>query len=148
MIAVGSFVKHPSQEWGIGRVLEHTDSKVRVRFQNAGMKLLDLNLITLISVEAPESFDATHEIDLPRLKAACERFYNTMTANRATVNDGRLAKNVMANVESRGHLTRSTEKQLAAWCTTGGKAFQEGVDYAREISRIIYGRVITREEVE
>ena len=58
-----------------------------------------------------------------------------------------MARRVVKEMENRGRLTLTTFKQLTKWCHTEG-SFQEGVDLAHDISRAIYGRVISKDDIQ
>ena len=48
MIAPGTFVRHPNEpEWGIGQVQSAIKNRVTVNFENAGKKLIDINIVKL-----------------------------------------------------------------------------------------------------
>ena len=63
------------------------------------------------------------------------------------VEDNEVNRRVVKEMEKRGRLTLTTFKQLTKWCHTEG-AFQEGVDLAHDISRAIYGRVISKDDIQ
>jgi hypothetical protein len=48
----GQYVEHPTRpEWGVAEVVEVSDNKVSVNFQNVGLKILDISVVALRLVE-------------------------------------------------------------------------------------------------
>ena len=48
----GVFVRHPTeQDWGLGQVQSVDGHRVTVNFENAGKRLINVTVITLIEVE-------------------------------------------------------------------------------------------------
>jgi hypothetical protein len=153
----GQFVKHRTRaEWGIGKVIGAEDSVVRVLFPQEGEKKLDVRYASLeIVEELPPEWKSEHgelhpkvSINLGELESLCSSFYNEMKDNRPNTDDGKMAQNVLRDMQARGNLTRASTRQLFAWCHTTGNPYQRGVDAARQICRAIYGRVPTPKEIE
>ena len=87
-------------------------------------------------------------VDTDKVKELCDRFVREMKGNRRHYNDAGVAEVILEELQRWGCLTRSTERRLAAWCTTEGSVFQAGVGLAQEISIAIYGHVVREEEFE
>jgi hypothetical protein len=137
----GQHVEHPMRpEWGIGEVLDVAENKVTVNFQHAGPKKLDLRVVALRSVWSVEP--VPFKIDVARLEVLCNRFHADQEHNRRGVNDGNVAMEVLADVKRRGSPTADHRQRLLNWCYTEGNPFQSGVELAREICSVIYGRVL------
>jgi hypothetical protein len=127
-------------EWGIGEVLDVAENKVTVNFQHAGPKKLDLRVVALRSVRSVEP--VPFKIDVARLEVLCNRFHADQEHNRRGFDDGDVAMLVLADVKRRGSPTVEHRKRLLNWCYTEGNPFQSGVELAREICSVIYGRVL------
>jgi len=137
----GQHVEYPLRPaWGTGEVLDIAENKVTVHFQHAGPKKLDLRIVTLRLVTSAEP--APFIIDVAKLELLCNRFHADQEHNRRGVNDGNVAMLVLADVKRRGSPTAEHQKRLLNWCYTQGNPFQSGVELAREICSVIYGRVL------
>jgi superfamily I DNA/RNA helicase len=150
----GQCVTHSNKpEWGIGKVLEDSGSgMIRVLFEHGGERKLIVDNAPLILVEgeraksvAVERLDELPHLNIAKVKELCDQFYSEMKDNRRSTNDGKLALNVMRDLNQRRKLTLATRKQLAAWCHTNGTVFQRGVSIAQNISIAIFGRIIDLE---
>lgn len=143
----GQYVKHPNRpEWGIGEVVDvQVDDKVRVAFSTVGFKTICTKVISLVIVEDSGHERSSRKIDIERVQSLCEQFYNEITSNRRNKDDGRLAKNVMRDLERYGELGQATRKQLLSWCHTNGNHCKRGVPIAREICTAIYGCIPPKE---
>lgn len=156
----GQIVRNPKQpQWGLGIILEiRGPNKVRVLFEDGKDRVLDLSLVTLELVdeaEAPPRFSSRYDIleplpnvDMTKLRSACELFISLMEDNRPNSDDAGIARLILHEMETRGRLTLTTCRRLVQWCHTEGSVYQRGVDIAQEISRIIFGRVISKEDAE
>ena len=152
----GQFVRHPKcPDWGIGEVLSQEGDTVHVLFQQVGKKKLITRFVNLQLAEAEASFRiewagvrAQSNVDIGKLEAICLQFHEEMKDNRSNTDDGGMGLNVLHDMKERGDLTRTTRRQLLAWCHTEGPVYQQGVGLAQNICREIYGRVPTRGEVE
>jgi hypothetical protein len=157
MFGKEEIVRNPKQpKWGLGRVLEvRGPSKLRVLFEDGKDRVLDLTLVTLELVEkgsTPARFDSSFDmlsplpnVDMDKVRSACELFISVMEDNRPNSDDAGVARRVLDEMETRGRLTLVTYRRLAHWCHTDGSAYQRGVDIAQDISRFIFGRVISKE---
>jgi Protein of unknown function (DUF3553) len=151
----GTWVRNPKQPtWGVGRVVNHEDDKVRAVFSDVGEKLLDLRYATLEQVDPPANtnilrsgLQARRNVDMGSLTQVCQLFYEQFKDRRSNTNDGSMAMKVLDEMRTRGDLTVATAGQLFSWCHTGG-SYTEGVDLAQQICRIVYGRVPTAAEVD
>ena len=143
--------KEPS--WGTGRVLEMMPhDKVRVLFADGKARILNLRFVALEIVETESLSSTDHgsallaplpQVDIGKVRSICALFISTMENRRSSHDDAGVARLVIEEMEKRGRLTLATYKRLAKWCHTGG-SFQEGTDMAQDLSREIYGRVISR----
>lgn len=156
----GQIVKNPKQpQWGLGKILEVSgSSKVRVQFPDGKPpKLLDTSVVTLELIEEPSGLSdftsgldplaALPSMDISKLRAACDLFISVMEDNRPNSDDAGVARRVINEIETGGRLTLTTFRRLAHWCHTDGSVYQRGVDLAHDISRAIYGRVISKDEI-
>jgi transcription elongation factor GreA-like protein len=51
-LSPGVFVRHPTErDWGLGQVQSVDGHRITVNFENAGKRLINANVITLIEVE-------------------------------------------------------------------------------------------------
>jgi len=154
----GQIVRNPKQpDWGLGRVLETSGAnKVRVLFDDAKSRLLNLDFVTLELVEGASTHSGfvssfnfltpLSNVDMSNVRSACELFISVMADNRPNSDDAGVARRVIQEMEKRGQLTTTTFRRLAHWCHTDGSVYQRGVDLAHDISRAIYGRVISKDE--
>ena len=145
------YVRNPKKaEWGIGRVIEEADSKLKVAFEFGGVRTLSTQIVVLEEVAATDAPTAVlasvPNIDVAAVLALCQRFILDMKANRSGFNDSGVAEKIAEEIQSKHRLTRTTAKRLAAWCNTEGAVFQAGVDTARAISVQIFGRILSEEE--
>ena len=85
-------------------------------------------------------------LSLDKLETLCLRFHEEMKDNRPNSDDGKMALNVLRDIESMGELTQTTKQQLLAWCHTEGTLYRRGVNLAQNICQELYGRIPTREE--
>jgi hypothetical protein len=149
----GDSVGHPKKpEWGEGQVLGIDGTRVRVFFSIAGEKTVDEKYVPLTILQSSASHNSygvrvLATIDYERVRQLCSLFVSDLKDNRSTYNDASLAEHVMQDLERSGKLSRTTMRQLAAWCTTNGSVFQKGVPIAQDISFAIFGRVLRREDV-
>lgn len=154
-IKVGMWVRHPKQaNWGIGKVLSHQEDKVRIVFETAGEKLIDLRFVTLEAVEVPGGdsserlrLRARVGVNMTELEQLCHEFHEQFKNRRSTTDDGRMALKVLEDMKVRGDLSKVAARQLFSWTQTGA-SYTEGIDLAQQICRLIYGRVPTRAEIE
>ena len=145
----GQWVKHLKRpEWGMGEVLDQDGDTVRVVFEHEGEKKLDTRYVSLETAERPpdshsvcDGLTVRPNVDIEKLTAACLLFHDEMKDNRANSDDGGMALQVLEDMKRKGHLTRSSARRLFAWCHTDGSVFQRGVDLARQICTLIFGRV-------
>jgi hypothetical protein len=149
----GQWVRHSKcLYWGIGKFILVEEDGVHVLFQHAGDRKINLKFVTLEVVEPPETdtykLYLVRNISISTLERLCSEFHESMKDNRSGSDDGRMGLNVLSDMKERGHLTRSSQKQLFAWCHTEGSVYQAGVDLAQQICRAIYGRVPTRHEID
>jgi len=120
----GTLVAHPAKpDWGVGEVLQLDESHVRIYFESAGEKTLDLRYVCLEEVEGHAGRHTSHvevlpKIDVEKVRAVCKLFIADLRDNRSTYNDASLAEHVLHHLERLGKLSKSTARQLAAWCTT------------------------------
>ena len=57
-LAPGDFVRHPEQpDWGLGQVQSVVGNRVTVNFENAGKRLINVDVAPLI-ISAPPGTDA------------------------------------------------------------------------------------------
>ncbi len=55
-ILPGALVRHPDRpDWGIGQVQSVIDSRITVNFEDAGKRLINGDVVTLIVVAEPPS---------------------------------------------------------------------------------------------
>jgi hypothetical protein len=137
----GQYVKHPLRsDWGTGEVLDVSGNKATVNFEHAGLKRLDITIVSLDNVKdaAPVPF----RIDMEELENLCNRFHADLEHNRKGYDDGRIASLVLDDVKRRGLPTEENKKRLLDWCHTDGNVFQSGVALAREICTAVYGMVL------
>lgn len=153
-VKIGDLIAHPKKaEWGNGEVLAVEGTHVRVYFSNIGEKTIDEQFVSLERVGAVDpnrarTVAALPTIDLERVKRLCELFIQDLKDNRSHYNDSSLAENIAKDLQRFGRPSRSTARQLAAWCTTNGSVFQKGVPIAQDLSMAIYGRVLRRQDVD
>jgi hypothetical protein len=85
--------------------------------------------------------------DTDRLQHLLRQFRNSV--HRTFPNDAGLADLIEAELmKNRKHqLSESTLKRLARWCKTAGTPYQDAMPVAREISSVLYGFVVDREEL-
>jgi Protein of unknown function (DUF3553) len=147
---VGQCIRNPKKpDWGVGQVIEVNGDKIRIHFGVSGVRTLDTRYVQLEQVDNAKAGNSEElQIDSERLVDLCLRFVREMEGNRSTFDDAGVARRILDEMASRGRLTRTTEKRLAAWCNTEGAVFQAGVPLAREISITIYGRVLREEEFD
>ena len=128
---------------GKGEVLEESqDGKIRVNFENVGVKVLISTSAKLECIEgtAPIPF----RIDMQRLESQCNRFHEALEHNRKGSDDGGIALKVLEDVKCLGMPAATDRKDLLKWCYTDGPLYQAGVALAREICETIYGRVLPK----
>lgn len=147
-IEVGHAVMSPrKQEWGVGRVVDINEDKIRVHVGSFGLRILNTRYVQLEEVAVEQMpANAALQIDVESLADLCHQFIREMEGNRKTFDDAGVARKILEEIENHGALTRTTGKRLAAWCNTEGPVFQAGVNLAREISLTLYGRVLNEEE--
>ena len=145
-LIAGQHVKHPLRpEWGTGEVIDASNhAKVRVYFQQVGLKTISLEHADLDLVEAP-AFPGRVTIDREKVRLLCDEFYAEMTSNRRNCDDGGLALQIVQDLERRGGLSGTTAKRLLAWCHTDGHLYQRGAPIAREICTAIFGYIPPRD---
>ncbi|MEW5979983.1 MAG: DUF3553 domain-containing protein [Acidobacteriota bacterium] len=157
MFERGQIVRNPKEvSWGNGKVLEMSGpDKVRVSFDDGKTRLIHLSVVKLDLVkDAVSRFSSGFErlaplpnLDLVRVRSACELFIAVMADNRPNSDDAGMARRVLEEMETRGRLTSTTLRRLVQWCHTDGSVYRRGVDIAHEICRSIFGRVITKDEL-
>ena len=150
-IKPGQWVRNPRcPDWGSGEIGNVEHDAVRVVFENRKRKI-STRVVELELIEPPAQWDHSLRIVLTapteNLKSLCRAFYALMKDNRPNSDDGRMALNVLKDINKRGNLTRRVQMQLFAWCHTEGTVYRVGVDLARQICRELYGRVPTRDEI-
>ena len=71
------------------------------------------------------------------------------SVHRTIPNDAGLADLIEAELikNSKHLLSEGTLKRLSRWCKTAGSPYQDAMPVAREISLLLYGFVIDREEL-
>jgi len=161
----GQYVRHPQKpDWGVGQIIEEIqETKVRVDFENAGKRKLDLAYVNLEPVPDSEAEKLRNRLaeklrnrlldplaphptmNMDKVKSLCERFITEWQGSRKGYDDAGVAKEILADLSQFGRLKLATYKTLAKWCHTGGY-FSGGIPIAQEISLAIFGRVIEREE--
>lgn len=158
MFEKGQIVRNPKQpQLGVGRIVEIRGTKVKVRFKDNVVRTLDLAFVNLELVEevpAASHFNPNFDylapltnVDMTKLRSACELFISVMEDNRKKYDDAGIARLILHEMETRRRLTLTTIRRLVQWCHTDGSVFQRGVDIAQDISRIVFGRVISKDEV-
>lgn len=122
-----------------------------VRNPQSGERKISTRVVELELIEPPTERNHSLKIVLTapttNLNSLCSRFHELMKDNRPNSDDGRMALNVLNDINELGYLTRRVQKQLLAWSHTEGPIYQDGVDLARQICRELYGRVPTRDEI-
>ena len=122
-----------------------------VRNPQSGERKISTRVVELERIKPPTQWDHSLRIVLTaptaNLKSLCRAFYELMKDIRPNSDDGRMALNVLKDINKRGNLTRRVQMQLFAWCHTEGTVYRVGVDLARQICRELYGRVPTRDEI-
>jgi len=152
---LGMWVRNPKQPaWGIGEVVRIDEDKVKVLFSEVGEKNLVVRMVTLEEVPVPADvagvrpqLRASRDVDMVELEHLCDSFHEQFKDRRSNTDDGRMALRVLDDMRKYGDLTRATARQLFSWCQTGA-SYTQGVDLARHICCLIYGRVPTRAELE
>lgn len=147
----GQVVRKPSKpEWGLGTVINSSEERVEVDFEQAGFKKLCTELAGLELVEEVGAAESGAERrarhpDIAEARRLCRSFISELSENRKGHDDAGMAKCILHDLDRHGDLTRTTRRRLSRWCTTDGNVFQRGAPIACEISLALYGRVLTRE---
>jgi hypothetical protein len=157
MLQKGQLVINPKKpSWGVGRIVGVNGSKVTAIFEDAGSKVLDITLVALevaaSDAKAPIDFNAgmpktLPDVDMGKVQSACQHFISVMENRRSNFDDAGVARSALREMEKRRKLSVATYRRLARWCHTEG-SYQEGVNLAQAISRAIYGRVISSDEID
>ncbi len=87
-----------------------------------------------------------YSVNMEELRRLCKKFIETMKGARSGSNLESLGNRVCDDMEKYGKLSPLTQKRLSKWCHTEGAQYLPGEPIAREMSKLIYGRVIPREE--
>ena len=147
-------VFHPARlDWGIGEVLDTRGTIVRVLFENAGPKQINLSYIQLKSADGPAltsdgyPLRVRENIDGRELRLLCGHFHEAMRDNRPKCDDGRMALHVVSDMQRFGNLQQGTARLLAFWCDEKTAPTPTGVPLAQKISFLLFGRILRMEEL-
>jgi hypothetical protein len=147
MFERGQIVRH--SRWGLGKVIECVGAeRARVHFRDdSSVRLLDCPYLVAVDSPSEEFVPALSllqpqpNVDMNKVRAACELFISRMEHRRPNCDDAGVARNILEELATHGILTPVTYKRLASWCHTDG-SYREGIELAERISLAIYGRVI------
>ncbi len=150
----GQYVQHP--KFGVAEIIGLDDENVTLLFEDGQRRKFKRAITNLEAVPQPQHlpgkrfgrFRVLPNMDRLMLEKLCNEFHADMKDNRTTFDDGGMALVVLQDIKRKGDLTDTTRKRLFRWCTTDGPVFQHGVDLARKICTVIYGRTPTREEAD
>lgn len=61
-IEIGSYIKHPKMDWGIGLIESKNKEMINVLFEKEGYKILSLKHVTPILLTNGEQFEHSKEV--------------------------------------------------------------------------------------
>jgi hypothetical protein len=141
---MAKFVTHPAKpEWGVGEILDEKGNTVRVLFEHAGLKQINLSYVRLQPAEGQAGHHLGGEIkqaanlDVKAVRRLCEQWYGEFGDS--------LALNVISDLRQHGYLTNGTLRQLLLRCDQEESA--RLAEATKQIVKAIYGRVIHRDEL-
>jgi hypothetical protein len=83
--------------------------------------------------------------DIRHARELCHQFIAEMADNRRGYDDAGVARQILSDLGTVGHVTRAHERKLSHWCHTNGNPFKRGMPLAQEISMALYDRIIPRQ---
>jgi hypothetical protein len=76
----------------------------------------------------------------------CSLFIKEMADNRKGYDDAGIARQILSDLDTIGHMRSATKRRLSHWCHTEGNPFKRGMPLAQRISMALEDRVIPRED--
>jgi hypothetical protein len=138
------FVTHPAKpEWGVGEILSTEGNVATILFEHAGRKTINLSYVKLQTAEGQAAHTLGGEIaqlanlDIVAIRKLCDHWY-------ADAGDS-TPLHVVSDLRRFGYLTNGTVRNLLRW------AHQDenwpAKDWAQQITKTIYGRVLNLQEL-
>jgi hypothetical protein len=138
------FVTHPAKpEWGVGEILSTEGNVATILFEHAGRKTINLSFVKLQSADGQAAhklggeLTQTANLDIHAIRKLCEQFY-------ADFGDA-VAMHVISDLRKHGYLTNGTARNLLRIAHLDTN--QRAQETARQIVKLIYGRLVTMEEL-
>lgn len=137
-------VTHPAKPgWGVGEIL-HTEGNVAtILFEHAGRKTINLSYVKLQPAEGQASHKLGGEIpqvanlDIHAIRKLCEEWY-------ANAGDS-VPMNVISDLRKHNYLTNGTARNLLRVAHQDEN--KQARDLAQQIIKLIYGRLISLQEL-
>lgn len=138
------YVTHPAKpDWGIGEIL-HTEGNVAtILFEHAGRKTINLAYVKLQPAEGQAAHKLGGEIaqvatlDIHAIRKLCEQWY-------AEFGDV-VAMHVISDLRKHNYLTNGTARNLLRVAHNPETKLAQ--ELAKQIAKLIYGRLIRLEEL-
>jgi Protein of unknown function (DUF3553) len=138
------FVTHPTKpDWGVGEILHSDGNVATILFEHVGRKTINLAFVKL----QPAEGQATHKLggeipqlatlDMHAIRRLCEQFY-------AEFGDS-VAMHVISDLRKYNYLTNGTARALLRVAHQSEN--KRAQDLAQQITKLIYGRLISPEEL-
>jgi Protein of unknown function (DUF3553) len=137
-------VTHPAKpEWGVGEILHKEGNIATILFEHAGRKSINLSFVKLQEAEGQATHKLGGEIsqvanlDVNAIRKLCEQFY-------AEFGDS-LAMHLISDLRKFGYLTNGTARNLLRLAHHAES--KRAQDFAQQITKLIYGRLINPQEL-
>jgi Protein of unknown function (DUF3553) len=138
------FVTHPAKpEWGIGEILSTEGNVATIVFEHAGRKTINVSYVKLQPAEGQAAHKLGGEIpqvsnlDIHAIRKLCDQWY-------ADGGDS-TSLHIVSDLRKFGYLTNGTARNLLRWAHQDSN--QRLKDLAQQITKSIYGRLISLQEL-
>ena len=138
------FVTHPAKpEWGIGEILSTEGNTATILFEHAGRKTINLSYVKLQPAEGQAAHKLGGQIsqaanlDLNAIRRLCDQWHASSADSTPL--------HIISDLRKFGYLTNGTARNLLRWVHQSDDARTQ--DFAKQITKAIYGRVIEIQEL-
>lgn len=138
------FVTHPAKpDWGVGEILSQEGNVATILFEHAGRKTINLSFVKLQPAEGQAAHKLGGEInqianlDINAIRQLCDRWYAACGESTAL--------HIVSDLRKFGYLTNGTARNLLRWAHQ--ETDRPARDTAQQITKAIYGRLISLQEL-
>jgi hypothetical protein len=138
------FVTHPAKpEWGLGEIISTEGNVATILFEHAGRKTINLSYVKLKNAEGQAAHTLGGEIaqlanlDIMAIRRVCDHWY-------AGGGDS-TPLHVISDLRKFGYLTNGTARSLLRWAHEDEN--RQAKDWAQQVMKAVYGRVLNLQEL-